>query len=76
MINILSTSPICEVTMSDWSPVSNTIETLEYALVVNTFGEATYQATGLLIKPYFLNTDLLKLTYDSGNTTDSGKVYF
>ena len=75
-INILANSPQCEVQLSGWTPASNTIETMEYSIVVEAMGEATYQTTGLLIKPYFMGPEFLKTTWDSGATFDSGKVFF
>lgn len=74
-INILGTNPTTEVTMSDWTPVSDTASDIQYSIVVEAIGEATYQASGLIIKPYFLGPELLKTQYDIGSIYDGGKVY-
>ena len=75
-INVLSTSTICEVSMSDWTPNGDTVESLEYAYMVQSTGEAHFQSSGLILKPYFLSTDLLRSSYDSGANADGGKIYF
>lgn len=75
-INVLAASDICEVQVADWTPIGNTIETLEYSLVTEVAGEANYQSTGLIIKPYFLGSEFLKTNWDSGATYDGGKVWF
>lgn len=75
-INVLAASNVCEVSMSDWTPVGDTVEEIEYALIVEATGEATYQSTGLMVKPYFLSTDFLRANYNLGSTYDGGAVYF
>jgi len=75
-INIFSSSSICEVTMSDWTPAKDTAIQMEYSLVVEAIGQATYQSTGLIIKPYFLGSEFLKTSWDSGSISDGGKVFF
>lgn len=74
-INITSLANNCEVRMSEWSP-KQTVEQVEYSFVVKATGIATYQASGLIIKPYFMSSEFLKMNYDSGINYDSGKVYF
>lgn len=76
MINIQATSPVGEIAMSDWTPIGATVDSVQYSLVAETIGQAGYQSTGLVIKPFFLDSDLLQATYDSGDTCDGGKVYF
>jgi hypothetical protein len=76
-INIKSISSICEVSMSDWTPSTYTVESLEYTYVFQAIDEAKFQATGLILKPHFLSTDLLRASYDSsGANADGGKIYF
>jgi hypothetical protein len=76
-INVLGQSEICQVEMSDWTPVGNTVTQIQYSLVAQATGIATYQSTGLVVKPFFLSVDFLQATYDQENTTyDGGKVYF
>ena len=75
-INILSLANICEVKMSEWSPAKDTVEQIEYSFVVNATGTGTYQASGLIIKPYFMSSEFLKMSYDSNINYDSGKIYF
>jgi hypothetical protein len=75
-INILGLTDICEVQLSDWTPLQDTVEQLQYSIVVEATGVATYQSTGVIVKPYFLGSEFLKTTYDVGENYDSGKVYF
>jgi hypothetical protein len=75
-INILSLANICEVRMGEWSPVKDTVDQVEYSFVVEAIGTGTYQASGLIIKPYFMGSEFLKTNYDSGSNYDSGKIYF
>ncbi len=75
-INVLGTSSICQVSVSDWTPIIDTVESVEYAIVVEATGEATYQSTGLVLKPYFLGPELLRTSWDSGAYYDSGKIFF
>lgn len=74
-VNILSTAAVAEVRMSDWSPLSNTVETIEYSLVVEATGQATYQSTGAILKPYFLGSEFLRSSWDTGSIYDGGKVW-
>jgi len=75
-INILSSANTCEVKMNEWSPVKDTVEQIEYSFVVEAIGSGTYQASGLIIKPYFMGSEYLKTSYDINASYDSGKVYF
>jgi hypothetical protein len=75
-INMLSASDSCQVFISDWTPLSSTVEQIQYNLVVQATGIATYQSSGLIIKPYFLGSEFLKTSYDIGANYDSGKIYF
>jgi len=75
-INILSLANICAVRMNEWSPVKDTVEQIEYSFVVEAIGTGTYQASGLIIKPYFMGSEFLKTSYDINATYDSGKIYF
>ena len=75
-INILALTPDCEVSMADWTPIGNTVTDIQYTIVVHAIGQSTYQSTGLIIKPYFLGSELLKSNYDVDMGYDSGKVYF
>jgi len=74
-INAISET-VCEIAVSDWTPVIDTVEQLEYSLVVEATGEATYQTTGLSIKPYFIGPEFLHSSWDDGTNFDSGKVFF
>jgi hypothetical protein len=74
-INIKSLSTTTEVTMTDWTPTENTVTSVQYNLVVHAIGQATYQSTGVIIKPYFFGSELLKTSYDIGITYDGGKIY-
>ena len=62
--------------MSEWSPVHDTVEQIQYSFVSQAVGISVYQATGLIIKPYFMGSEFLGTTYDTGATYDSGKIYF
>ena len=75
-INITSQSNICEVYMTEWSPAKDTVEQIEYSFVVEAVGTGVYQASGLIIKPYFMGSEFLKTSYDINASYDSGKIYF
>ena len=75
-INASSNANTCQIQMSDWTPVRDTVEQIQYSLVVRATGIATYQSTGLIIKPYFLGSEYLNTSYDSGTAYNSGKIYF
>jgi hypothetical protein len=75
-INLSSVAIICQVSLSDWTPLSGTVEQIEYCFIVHATGNATYQSSGLVIKPYFLGSEFLKTSYDIGSLYDSGKIYF
>jgi len=74
-INITSEANTCTVQMSEWSPAKDTVEQIEYSFVVEATGTAVYQASGIIIKPYFMGSEFLKTNYDIDSTYDSGKVY-
>lgn len=74
-INITADTGLCDVLFSDWSPTINTVDRIQYSLVVEATGIASYQSTGLVIKPYFLSSDFLGTKYDLGSRYDNGKVY-
>jgi len=75
-INILANSNICEVQLADWSPTQNIVDQLEYSFVADVIGQATWQSTGLVLKPYFIGSEFLKTSWDSGSEYDGGKVWF
>lgn len=75
-INITSQSNMCEVRMNEWSPLKDTVEQIEYSFVVEAVGSGVYQASGLIIKPYFMGSEFLKTSYDINASYDSGKIYF
>jgi hypothetical protein len=76
-INILANSNICEVQVSDWTPSMNTVDQIEYSFIAEATGEATYQSTGLILKPYFIGSEFLKATWDSSDDKfDGGKIWF
>ena len=74
-INILSTTNVAEVQVSDWSPLDNTVETIEYSIVIEATGQSTYQSTGAMLKPYFIGSEFLKSTWDTGSIFDGGKIW-
>jgi len=39
-------------------------------------GTGVYQASGLIMKPYFMGSEFLKTSYDINASYDSGKIYF
>lgn len=72
---VIGSSTGTEVTIGDWTPVSDTIETLEYSIVSDATGYASWASTGLIIKPYFYGMELLSAQYDNSHNYDSGRVY-
>lgn len=75
-INIAAETNIAEIALSDWSPITNFVDQIQYALVIKATGLASYLSSGLILKPYFLTSDLLKSRYDQDANYDGGKVYF
>lgn len=75
-INMTGFSDLAELTMTDWTPLNAPVDQVQYTIVVDAVGVASYQASGLIIKPLFHGVEYLKSTYDSANKYDSGKVYF
>lgn len=76
-INILANSNICEVQVSDWTPARQTVDQIEYSFIAEAIGEATYQSTGLILKPYFIGSEFLRATWDTdGDKYDGGKIWF
>ncbi len=71
-----SDTPTGRVTMTDWTQVGPQIEFIEYSIVANSTGRGTYQTTGVSLKPYFLTPEILAGRYDTGDSYDSGFVYF
>jgi hypothetical protein len=47
----------------------------QYALVAQVLGQTNYQATSVIIKPYFLSLADLTGSYDSGKTYNGGMIY-
>jgi len=74
-INVLGNSSLTEVKMSDWSPVRDTIESIQYSYVIEAIGQATYQSTGLILKPFFMGSEFLTTSWDSGAIFDGGKIW-
>jgi hypothetical protein len=76
-INVLGNSGSCEVKLSDWTLSQSTVEQIEYSLLVEAEGEAKYQSTGIILKPYFIGSEFLRTYWDANLATfDGGKVYF
>jgi hypothetical protein len=78
-INVLSASNLCEVAMADWDPTApsaNVVKRVQYNIVAEISGIATYQSTGLILKPYFVSSDVLDARWDLGFDFDSGRIFF
>lgn len=75
-INMTGLSDITEFSMTDWTPQDTPIDRFQYTLVSDATGIASYQASGIIIKPLFHGVEYLKSNYDSGGTYDGGKIYF
>jgi hypothetical protein len=71
-----SDTPVGRVSMTDWTQVGPQIDVIEYSIVANATGRGTYQTTGISLKPYFLTPEILAGRYDTGDSYDSGFVYF
>ena len=74
-ITVQSTTNEVFIEVADWTSDA-TVNEIEYSLIVEATGFAGYQSSGLILKPYFLSTDLLQGKYDSGDAYDSGFIYF
>lgn len=75
-ININADSSQGEIQISDWTPIQSNVDKVQYTLLIEATGIATYLSSGLILKPFFLTSDLLKTRYDQGSNYDGGKVYF
>jgi hypothetical protein len=65
-----------QVQISDISlPVDTLVSNFQYSYVFKVLGSTNFQATSVIIKPYFLSLDDLSATYDSGQAYNSGFIY-
>jgi hypothetical protein len=74
-INLTSNATIAQVSMADWSPSRDTVESIQYALIIEATGQATYQSSGLILKPFFLGSEFLTTNWDTGSMFDGGKIW-
>ena len=75
-INMTSLSDITELSMTDWTPLDTPVDKFQYTLVAEATGIASYQASGVIIKPLFHGVEYLKANYDGGGNYDGGKIFF
>jgi hypothetical protein len=64
------------VVLDDWFPTTADAAKIEYTMLVKIVDEAEWQCSGLILKPYFINLDLIKGRFDSGIKYDGGVIYF
>lgn len=65
-----------EITISDATlPVDPVVSNFQYAYVFRVLGTTTFQATSVIVKPYFLSLSDLTARYDDGKTYNSGFIY-
>lgn len=65
-----------EVTISNASlPVDPVVQQFQYSYVFEVLGTTNFQATSIILKPYFLSLSDLTDSYDNGKTYNSGFIY-
>lgn len=69
-------APNTRVTLDDWFPTTADAAKIEYTMLVKIVDEAVWQCSGLIIKPYFINLNLVKGRFDTGIKYDGGVIYF
>jgi hypothetical protein len=71
----IKSQPNSVVRIGSWQVVGKETQRLSYELVGQAVDEAVWQASGLIIKPYFFNLDYLSGRYDTGQRYNAGLVY-
>lgn len=66
--------PRATVVFGDWVVEGDIANFVEYTLVVQISGEASWQSTGLIVKPYFLSSSYVKGRYDNEEHFDSARM--
>lgn len=65
-----------QVTISDASLATDpVVQQFQYSYVFRVLGTTNFQATSVIVKPYFLSLSDLTDTYDDGKTYNSGFLY-
>jgi hypothetical protein len=67
--------PGSEVAISDSTVNGPNALSFQYGLVLQVVGQANYQCTSAIVKPYFLSLSNLTGNYDSGLTYNGGIIY-
>jgi hypothetical protein len=68
--------PGTHVSFDDWFPTAAEAAKIEYTMLVKIVDEAEWQCSGLILKPYFINLDLVKGRFDTGIKYDGGVIFF
>lgn len=63
------------VTIQDSTISGSTVSTFQYGYVFQVVGTNNFQATSIIVKPYFLSLRDLTARYDEGKTYNSGLIY-
>lgn len=67
--------PGAQVVLQDANIQGSLVASIQYGMVFQVLGDANFQATSAIVKPYFLSLSDLSTTYDSGQDYDSGFIY-
>lgn len=67
--------PNAKIYISDANPIGATVASVQYSYVFRVVGEANFQATSLVLKPYFLSLSSLSGKYDTGEEYNGGIIY-
>lgn len=73
--NAVCDSGVTDISLSSWTLQGPKVNLVDYSLVVHATGIATYQSTGIIIKPYFLDSNLLGARYNNESRFNSGKIF-
>lgn len=64
-----------EIQILDSEVIGATVATFQYGYVFRVVGETNFQASSVIVKPYFLSLADLTARYDQENTYNSGSLY-
>jgi len=71
---VTSQRPNVQVEFNDWLPTESAVQTIQYQMTSTAYGSNVWQASSLVLKPYFFTLDDIRAQYDS-TSYDQGAVY-
>ena len=63
------------IKIGDWRVDGEFVSKIEFNLVAHARGEAQWQSSGLVVKPYFLGLDYVRLRYNNSQFYNGGAMY-